>query len=398
MFAFEKVWNNILVDLKNHNEAKRFFKIESRIYNIFLETQLNGIYISIEKLDIKLKELKKQKYRNIKILELKYGFLSQKINSISSTNDVKEYSLNENYSNEFDTSFWDKVEIYSNTDHFLEILLNARKATLDYNALIKYTVDDYEKIYPSFSILGTVTGRIIISKPGIQYLRRTSRVIFESKADYQFLYADFDQFEPGIIASISNDVNLLDLYNKGDVYEELSQVLFKTKSKRKLAKVIFLSFIYGMKLDNLKNLILKLSNQESCKKGMKFFSKFNELIIWKEKICENAKRIGYSESYMGNRRYISRSNFLKNDEKRWIPNQQIQGTASYIFKKSLIQLKSECPYLNILIPMHDGILVETPKSLLDEAINKINSIFKDEFQKVCPNIIPSITIDTSFSK
>ena len=393
MFGFEKAWKDLSEELKSKKEEARFYEIENPIYNLFINTQLKGILVPQDSLYNKLQELKELTYSHQKTLELEYNFIGQRIKTDMTWIDVSQYCSLKSIKDDLDYDFWKYAEIYAEYDKFLYALVTARNAFIDYNALIKYSIDAYHKIYPHLDVLGTVTGRILVASPGIQYLKRTSRSIFKSNENHVLLYSDFDQFEPGIIASFSKDPKLLELYNQGDIYNELSLLLFGDHENRKLAKIIFLAFMYGMKQERLMKFVADIAGEEAKEKGIKFFDQFKVLCAWNDKVCTVAKTNGYASSIYGNRRYLDNKGQILDKEKRWIPNQIIQGTASYIFKKSLLELSKRKKELRFLIPMHDAILLEVPSEKETEAKESIQRIFNNEFQKVCPGIQTSISFE-----
>jgi DNA polymerase I-like protein with 3'-5' exonuclease and polymerase domains len=276
---------------------------------------------------------------------------------------------------------------------FLKNLATARNSGIDYNALLRYNLDQYDRIYPRFDIVGTVTSRILVESPGFQYLKKTSRSIIVPSKDYSLLYADFAQFEPGIVAHHSKDKNLIELYNKGDIYSELSVALFGDISNRKLSKIIFLSFLYGMSQKNIGRLIEKVSSSEAQANAFSFFDKFDTLCLWKDKVCEAGKKNGFAETSFGNKRYTKNSDSLSAKELRWIPNQIVQGTASLIFKRSLIELSKKRGCIHFLLPMHDAILVEVPIKNEFEEKKYIEEVFIRNFEAECPEINAKVTFE-----
>jgi len=396
MNGFENAWGKIEKKLVNTGEHDRFWNVENVLYGYFLDTQLKGINVPQISLSAMLDDLYRLHYTSIKKLELEYGFVFNaiEINSAIAYVDIEKFIKHRDIVKEdFEYNFWDSVELYSELDDFLMILFVAYKTLKDRSALLRYAVDRYNAIYPKFDIMGTVTGRMLITSPGIQYLKKTSRAIFKPKEGYSHIYADFDQFEPGIIASFSNDQKLIELYNNGDIYNELSQILFSSTEKRKISKIIFLAFMYGMTQDRMGNFIEKIAGIEAKRQGISFFNKFETLCAWKERVCEKAAEDGYASSCGGNRRYLQEKGKLTSSEKRWVPNQIIQGTASYIFKKSLIGLKIIAPNIDFLVPMHDAILVEVPTDKVNDTKEIIKQVFVKEFMQVCPSINANVSFD-----
>jgi DNA polymerase I-like protein with 3'-5' exonuclease and polymerase domains len=393
MTALEHAWAQICEDLKNKREYDRFVTVETEVYNLFLNTQLKGVRVSQEKLQNQLRYLNTCYYRAIKSLELSHGFLAQQIHNNLTWGDVERYSDICESSHEVDSDFWRFVEIYGEFDSFLMNLSIARNSLIDYHTLLRYSLDQYSRIYPRFDVVGTVTARVLVESPGFQYLKKTSRSIITASAGKTLLYADFTQFEPGIVAHLSRDKILTELYNRGDVYNELSLVLFGSKNNRKIAKILFLAFLYGMSKDNLGKLIDKIASPEARKEAFAFFNKFEILCRWKEDVCNEAKATGYAETSFGNRRYIKNCDNLEAKELRWIPNQIVQGTASLIFKKSLIELSKSNSQSYYLLPMHDAILVEVPKKTIAKEKKIIESVFVKNFEHACPTIKAKVSFE-----
>jgi len=388
-------WSAIEDELKAKDEARRFYDIEVPIYNIFLQTELNGIHIDRPHLTEVLKDLKLRRFRSYKKLELEYGFVTQQISTHMKFSDIENYVQSPCEEVDFENDFWRQVDLLAEYDDFSHNLETAYSCRVDSNSLLRYSVDTCDRVYPTFDVMGTVTGRILMPTPGIQYLKKTSRKIFCPAKGKIFLYADFDQFEPGIVASLSADPRLTEIYNAGDVYEKLSEVLFNDAAERKVAKTIFLAFLYGMSKERLISLVTKISKRKAATDQVqRFFTQFKQLNNWKESLCETAKKNGFAESAFGNRRYLSDSDSLSAKEKRWIPNQRIQGTASQIFKRSLIALHDNMKSrVSFLIPMHDAILLEVSDADEEETRSMVVKIFCEEFACVCPEIVPSVSFE-----
>jgi len=391
--SFKISFKEMLLEAKEKKENNRYFDIETEIYNIFIKNQLIGIKVSQDKLENRLQYLRKKYYKNIKKLEFDYGFNTSKINRALTWEDISMHLNSKKFESDFNSNFWDTTEFMCESNPFLKLLLNAKNSNRDYNELIKYRIDNYSYIYPEYEIMGTVTGRILINKPGIQYLKKQNRDIFIPNDDHCFLYADFDIFEPGILASLSGDTKLKELYNSGDIYEQLSILIFNNTSNRKLAKKIFLSFMYGMKKDKIKSLIISLSDEDAGEKALRFFSHFAELIAWKSTFISESEKLGFSKTPNGNNRYLENINGSNYSEKRWIPNQLIQGTASLIFKESIIDFNSQFKNGRILIPMHDAILLEVNKNYLNKTRDLVKKIFTNTFKKYCPDIKCNISFE-----
>lgn len=126
----------------------------------------------------KLYELNHTKYSSLKNLEFNYNYIGQRVNNAMSWKDIQKYTPLNYLADDFNFNFWKTADDFSDLCCFTENLVLYYKAQNDYNALLRYTVDEYQRVYPKFDIMGTVTGRILVTSPGVQYLKRTSRSIF----------------------------------------------------------------------------------------------------------------------------------------------------------------------------------------------------------------------------
>jgi DNA polymerase I-like protein with 3'-5' exonuclease and polymerase domains len=95
----------------------------------------------------------------------------------------------------------------------------------DLSELLRMTAGIADSCELQYDIIGTISGRILITRPGIQYLKRTSRDIFVPHDGNRFIYADYSQFEPGIMAYLSGDPNLKRAYVEGDLYSNLASII-----------------------------------------------------------------------------------------------------------------------------------------------------------------------------
>jgi DNA polymerase-1 len=231
--------------------------------------------------------------------------------------------------------------------------------------------------------------------PHIQQLKKTSRDIFSAKENYTLLYADYSQFEPGILANLAEDEKLIECYNQEDLYTSLSVELFGNKDLRPFCKIIFLSFMYGMSSTGLENLVKDFFHEKGIDKKeelQNFFGEFTNLIPYKTQQQEIAFREKRICSSLGNYRNFDTdrtSKHLPNKVKRWVLSQKVQGTASLILKTAIMNCCRDTE-IEFLIPMHDAALFQVPTEMIDQ--KKV--IIKDEFEKAmllyCPKLKPKV--------
>src|SRR5690606_15256385 len=74
------------------------------------------------------------------------------------------------------------------------------------------------RLHPIFNVMGTVSGRILVTDPSLQQLRRGYRGLIAPDPNKRLAYLDYAQFEPGIMAFLAADSGFIAAYNEGDVY------------------------------------------------------------------------------------------------------------------------------------------------------------------------------------
>src|SRR5690606_6116174 len=243
---------------RDEEEKTRFENIESKINKIIYSRQYRGININPDIAKQKCVEIEKEIYRIKKILQLEYNIFSpQNENTQLKYLQSKKYNVIKSFQYSF--------KVRRNQDiicnYFYDLLRNQN----DLDSLI-YMLSHWggkDLTYPSFLGFGTISSRIVMRQPALQNLRRQNRIVIIPDDGKKFLYVDYVQFEAGILASMSDDDKLINLYNS-DIYEDIADKLLGDRSKRSDAKVIFYRFMYG---DNTLE-----------QKAKTYFSNFSKLI------------------------------------------------------------------------------------------------------------------------
>ena len=288
------------------------------------------------------------------------------------------------------------AEISADWVEVLQLYDNLKKARRDKNILLRFGAIGENRVYPTYEGIGTITGRILVTTPNIQHLKRSSRDIIAPDAGNILLYPDFSQYEPGVLADDSGDRTLIEIYNSGDLYKALSLALFGTEEHRKTAKNLFLSFLYGMSQERMTGLIASFTKIDLIiAKNLvdSFFGRFINVPHWKQRLCDELLRTGRIGTRDGNYRYRrnKRRNTLTDVEKRWVISQRIQGTASLILKRCILRIQQEVPGSQFLIPMHDAVLYQVPVERMNQNKKLIEGVFLEEFSKECKTIKPKIS-------
>ena len=211
------------------------------------------------------------------------------------------------------------------------------------------------RLNPIVESFSTSTARIYHKSPSIQNISKKYRDIFVPDNQFSLCYVDYDQFEVGVMAALSNDEKMRNIYENTDAYNDLAQTVFNDISFRKKAKILFLSYTYGMTQKNLMSSIEQLGG--NSKKAKEYFAEFSTFESWKKSIYDKFQENGQISTICANYLNRQQSGDLTSKEQRSSVNHVIQGSASYIFKKALLELSKETG-VQLLIPMHDAVLFQ----------------------------------------
>jgi DNA polymerase-1 len=397
--ALRDLWLSTCDVLSIHGEYERFSGIEIPIQQIFLFRQLKGIAVNRDVLSSTLNRVRNEKYSAFREIAETLscsptGLSFRTIGPHLAKTDARhlaEFSEQANFEEYF--------KIARHTSSFAACFYTFIRASDDLSILTAFGA--YEgMIYPEFKCFGTVTGRVLVANPRLQELRRRHRGIIAAMPGMTLVYLDYSQFEPGILAYLTNDENLRAAYETSDLYSSLSVVVFGRDGERDTCKQVFLAYCFGMSIENIVKLLA--GAQFSLERLIKyrdtiktFFQAFPGLESYRERMQRQLEAEGFVSSALGNRRVRRERGPLTGKERRWALNHVVQGTASLIFKNALIGLEKRFGKGAILFPMHDAVLLQFDPAAAEKEKHEAIAIMESAFASVCPGITARV-VSASF--
>jgi DNA polymerase-1 len=262
------------------------------------------------------------------------------------------------------------------------------------------------KIYPSFKIHGTVTGRTSSSGPNLQQVPRdpTIRSLIVAPEGYSLVEADLSQAELRIAALMSKDGRMLEIYRNGEdihamtyvdiVGGKLSEDKYERKEQRKSAKACNFGFLYSMGAKKFKEYAKEKYDQNLTLKQAqayryKFFETYRKLPEWHEKQIRTVRRDGEVRSLIGRVRrlpdiYSSNSGKSAEAERQAI-NSPVQSFGSDFALLGACEIIGTSEYQNdqidrerfwIIGTVHDAILFIVENDYVVEFIEKAKQILE----------------------
>ncbi len=281
----------------------------------------------------------------------------------------------------------------------IEPLLEYRKLTKlnsTYVVGLLKVVSDDGRIHSVFKQTETRTGRISSTEPNMQNIPIKSelgskmREFFVAKEGYTLIDADYSQIELRILAHISNDQMMIDAFNSGlDIHSITASEVFNvpqlllTPIMRSRAKAINFGIVYGIGAFSLSQDI-HTSVAEAKKYIEKYFETYSGVKRYLDDVVQTSTQDGFVTTMFGRRRdlpELSASNkMIQAFGQRVAMNTPIQGTAADIIKIAMVKvynrLKAEKLDANLILQVHDELLIEVSKADCDTA----KVILKEEME------------------
>ncbi len=347
--AMAEMYSTLRTEARADGELERFFTVEVPVYRLLQKAMSAGIAINSAGLSDKRREAEFDYFLCLKNYSAKHDMPLE-----TPTPTAIEDKL---YEAGFDLSG-------VSTEYVLEFLPHKHDFGNDTLALrdfdsAKWVLSSLTlssgRTRPVIDVFGSRTSRVHLRSPSLQNISKKYRTIVAASEGAELGYVDFDQYEVGIMAALSEDPELISLYGAGDMYDLFATRQLGLAGNRKAAKQLFLSYAYGMSSKALIDAAVSLgADRQRAKAAFKLFSKYEE---WKRTVWMEFKRDGRVATVQGNHYKRSEKGSLSAKEQRSAVSQVVQGTASLIFKKALLEV-GDLEDVTITLPMHDALLFE----------------------------------------
>jgi len=409
-------------EIEVNNLSKIFYDIEIPMINVLSEMETEGIKIDtsyLEKLDKEFEEdlekLKKEIFKksgeefNLNSPKQLGEILFDKLKLVSNPKKTKtgQYSTSE-----------EVLSSLANDHKIIEDILEWRSLDKLQNTYVKSLPNEVSsltnRVHSSFNQTVTTTGRLSSNNPNLQNIpirtangQKIRRAFIPRGSDYILMAADYSQIELRVIASMSNEKNMIDAFvNNQDIHTMTASKIYNvdpenvTREQRGNAKTVNFGIIYGVSAFGLSQQT-DLNRSESKVMIDNYFLNYPGLKKYMSDQIDFARNNGYVETIMGRRRYLqninSQNNMLRSSSERNAINAPIQGSAADIIKIAMININSELKKQSLkskmLLQVHDELVFDVHKSEKD----KIKDIVKTTMESAVKLKVP-LKIDLEFGK
>ena len=409
-------------EIEVNNLSKIFYDIEIPMINVLSEMETEGIKIDtsyLEKLDKEFEEdlekLKKEIFKksgeefNLNSPKQLGEILFDKLKLVSKPKKTKtgQYSTSE-----------EVLSSLANDHKIIEDILEWRSLDKLQNTYVKSLPNEVSsltnRVHSSFNQTVTTTGRLSSNNPNLQNIpirtangQKIRRAFIPRGSDYILMAADYSQIELRVIASMSNEENMIDAFvNNQDIHTMTASKIYNvdpenvTREQRGNAKTVNFGIIYGVSAFGLSQQT-DLNRSESKVMIDNYFLNYPGLKKYMSDQIDFARNNGYVETIMGRRRYLqninSQNNMLRSSSERNAINAPIQGSAADIIKIAMININSELKKQSLkskmLLQVHDELVFDVHKFEKDQ----IQDIVKTTMESAVKLKVP-LKIDLEFGK
>jgi DNA polymerase-1 len=297
-------------------------------------------------------------------------------------------------------SLADKHEIVRRILEFREV---AKLQSTYVEALPKLIDPATGRVHTTLNQTVTATGRLSSSDPNLQNIpvrgdlgQNIRRAFVAGRPDWVLLAADYSQIELRVLAHISRDESLLNIFAAGeDLHTTTACEIFGVEANavephmRRLAKVVNFGIPYGISEHGLAR-DMGVSRTEAKDYITRYFGRFPGVRDYVEQVVEEARRTGHVTTILGRRRVLPDLNSsvrqLREFAERTAINTPIQGSAADIIKLAMLAVHRElemfaaergyavdsggttraCPTGHpdrpqMILQVHDELLLELPR-------------------------------------
>ena len=235
------------------------------------------------------------------------------------------------------------------------------------------------RIHTHFQQTVAATGRLSSTGPNLQNIpvrteegRKIRDCFTVGKGYVALLTADYSQIEMRIMAHLSNDEKLLAAFASGeDLHATVAGLVFGVKASevdpemRRQMKAMSYGLAYGLSSYGL-SAQLDISPPAAQQLMDTYFERFGGIRDYLKTVVEDARKVGYTETIMGRRRYLP-DLMHDNRQRREIAermalNAPIQGSAADIIKMAMLNVQAAIEKENLksrlLLQIHDELILE----------------------------------------
>jgi DNA polymerase I len=402
---------NLEADLKSRNLLDLLFKLEQPVAELLALMEERGVAVDVKELHRLLElfenEVTAETASAHAAVGHEFNVASPKQLQVVLFEELglpKTKKIKTGFTTDADALNW----LFEKTAHpVLASLLRIRevkKLATTIDGLISEIASD-GRIHTHFAQTVAATGRLSSVGPNLQNIpvrtedgRKIRATFIAGKGYDALLTADYSQIEMRIMAHLSHDANLIRAFESGeDLHASIAGEVFGVKpgdvdpEMRRQIKAMSYGLAYGLSSYGLAAQ-LDLTPPAAQDLMDRYFERFGGIRDYLQTVVEEARKVGYTETVMGRRRYLpdlmSDNRQRREVAERMALNAPIQGSAADIIKLAMLNVQSALVKENLksrlLLQVHDELILEIVKS--EESI--VTELVRREMGSAFPLLAP----------
>jgi len=402
--ALYELRDELIAGLKENEQYDLFMNLELPLAQVLAQMEHEGIKVDVNK----LKEMDVEINGRIEVIEKRIHELAGEDFNVNSPKQLSvilfeklELPVIKKTKTGYSTAADVLEKLEKEHDIIPEILMyrQLKKLHSTYiEGLLKVVYKDTNKIHTRFNQALTQTGRLSSTEPNMQNIpvrleegRKIRQAFIPSTEDAVIFAADYSQIELRVLAHISGDEKLSQAFKDDkDIHTQTAMDVFHVDKDtvdgqmRRQAKAVNFGIIYGISDYGLSQ-NLNISRKEAGEFINQYLTIYPKVKEYMDDIVKEAKHKGYVTTIMNRRRYLpditSRNFNQRSFAERTAMNTPIQGSAADIIKKAMIDLQLELKKqnfkANLLLQVHDELILDVPKNELDAIIELVPRIMEN---------------------
>ena len=383
-----RLWEKFYEKCGPNGPYNKAYELEMATRRIVTRMEINGARIDLDYSKKKFDELTeyagsvktwaKQKYNGVSISSnLQLVRLFESLGA-----EINEYTPSGQKSASKDQLKLLSIEGNDEVKALAEIVLKQRKADKLANTYFSNFLNDNVNgfVHPSVKTLGARTSRMSIQNPALQTLPKgddvVRRAFIPKDEEHVIITSDLDQVEFRMFASLSQDPNLISLFNRADAtgsdpFTEIGREIYndptmqRSDKRRNLIKGTIYGRLYGAGVSK-QALTAGVPEGQMRTVSDSLDTRFPGMALFQRQIEDvgmrrlKAEGQGYVFTWTGRR--------LPCDEDRvyTLLNYLIQGGAAEVFKSNLVKLDQADLTELLIVPVHDEIVLNAPRKDAEE--------------------------------
>lgn len=267
-----------------------------------------------------------------------------------------------------------------------------------------------KRIHTSYNQTVAATGRLSSSDPNLQNipvrgegLGSEIRKAFVAEKGYKFLSIDYSQIELRVVAHLSGDKKMLEVFKSGqDIHQKTAMEIFGvtadkvTKDMRRDAKTINFGILYGVSSFGLSARITDMSRFEAKEYIKKYFEAYPKVEEYLEQVKLQVNEEAFVKNELGRLRRFpeikSSQFFIRAAAERAAINFPIQSLAADVIKVAMINIYKDLLVASdkwqddcrMLLQVHDELLFEVREDKVQEWSERLIPIMENAIKLSVP--------------